>query len=232
MAWELTPALDSLNREFGRHAPGRDTTSDGVVGDDAHALVVSDHNPDETGRVPITDADNVNEVHATDRDATGPWPWAGGMETAVQFLVARCRSGAENRLRYIIYNRRIWEASNGWRERAYPGANAHIEHAHFSGSYDPLRERDTRSWHLEEIPIMITEAEWKRLQAIVERAVDRRMGDRIRYYDAAGELVPETDDNPTIDGGTALQHLLRNTNTIMDAVAVPGVRLSDDPPTT
>jgi hypothetical protein len=153
--WILIPCLVALRAEFNRIAPGRDHASDGSIGDTAHQKEVSDHNPDETGAVPIHDADHVNEVHAIDVDVDLRVPGLT-MEKVVQFLLGRCRSGAEKRLRYIIYNRRIWEASSGWKQKTYTGASAHTEHAHFSASYDSAREAATASWHLEDIPVALT----------------------------------------------------------------------------
>lgn len=156
--WILIPCLRALFMEFDRIAPRRDKASDGSIGDLAHQQEVSDHNPDETGSVPIHDADKVNEVHAIDvdddlneSDLT--------MEKVVQFLLGRCRSGLEKRLRYIIYNRRIWSASSGWVQKTYTGASAHTEHAHFSASYETALEASTASWHLEDIPVAMTAAD-------------------------------------------------------------------------
>ena len=66
--WILIAAGKALFAEFDRIAPSRDHASDGSVGDTVHQNEVSDHNPDETGSVPIHDADHVNEVHAIDVD--------------------------------------------------------------------------------------------------------------------------------------------------------------------
>jgi hypothetical protein len=158
-----------LRSEFDEIAPGRDHASDGWLGDKAHEQEVSDHNNDETGRVPIRDADGKPEVHAIDVD-TDLRESDLTMEKVVQFLLGRCRSGAENRLRYIIYNRRIWEASNGWKQRAYTGPSAHTEHAHFSFSYDTAREANTASWHLGEIPVALTAADKSWLAAEIDKA--------------------------------------------------------------
>lgn len=148
--WVLVPCLVQLRTEFNAIAPNRDHASDGSIGDAAHQAEVSDHNPDETGSVPIRDADSKNEVHAIDVDDTLR---AGDvtMEKVVQFLLGRCRSGAEKRLRYIIYNRRIWSASSGWVQKTYTGASPHTEHAHFSASYDTAHEASTASWRLEDL---------------------------------------------------------------------------------
>lgn len=156
--WVLIPCLKTLFAEFNRIAPGRDHASDGSIGDAAHAGEVSDHNPDETGSVPIHDADKVNEVHAIDVD-NNLRESDLTMEKCVQFLLGRCRSGAEKRLRYIIYNRRIWSASSGWVQKTYTGASAHTEHAHFSASYTSNLEASTASWHLEDIPVALTAAD-------------------------------------------------------------------------
>jgi len=162
--WVLIACLKQLFAEFDLIAPNRDHASDGSIGDTAHQHEVSDHNPDETGSVPIHDADHVNEVHAIDVDSDLREPGLD-METVVQFLLGRCRSGAERRLRYIIYNRRIWEADNGWKQRAYTGASAHTEHAHFSASYDTAREASTASWHLEDIEVAVSDADKKAIAA-------------------------------------------------------------------
>ncbi|WP_203817822.1 hypothetical protein [Paractinoplanes ferrugineus] len=171
--------MKSLFAEFDRVAPSRDKASDGSVGDTAHSRTSSDHNPDETGNVPIHDADKVNEVHAIDVDSNLDESDLT-MEKVVQFLLGRCRSGAEKRLRYIIYNRRIWSASSGWVQKAYTGASPHTEHAHFSASYTSSLEASTASWHLEDIPVALTAADktWitNTIVAQTQRAIDSRLG--------------------------------------------------------
>jgi hypothetical protein len=157
-SWILIAAAQSLFDAFNELAPNRDHASDGSIGDEAHREEVSDHNPDETGKVPIHDADHINEVHAIDVDNNLNVPDLD-MEYVVQFILLRCRSGAERRLRYIIYNRRIWEADNGWKQRVYTGASAHTEHVHFSFSYTTELEASTVSWHLEDIPVALTDAD-------------------------------------------------------------------------
>ena len=144
----LVPCLVQLRTELNELNPGRDRSSDGWIGDAAHRARSSDHNPDETGAVPIHDADKADEVHALDVDPDGL-----PMDQIVAGIVARCRAGRENRLRYIIWDRQIWEASNEWRARAYNLDDPHTGHAHFSASYDSTREADTRPW-LKEIELL------------------------------------------------------------------------------
>lgn len=169
--WILVPCLVQLRAEVNRIAPSRDEASDGTIGDAAHQAEVSDHNPDEVGSVPIHDADRTNEVHAWDADDDLRESDLT-MEKVVQFLLGRCRSGKETRLRYIIYNRRIWEASNGWKQRAYTGPSAHTEHAHFSASYETAKEASTASWHLEDIPVALTQADKNFITAQIQANID------------------------------------------------------------
>lgn len=146
--WILVPCLVSLREEFNQLAPKRDKASDGSIGNLAHQQESSDHNPDETGRTPYSDADKVNEVHAIDVDNDGPWPTGVTFDKCIQVLVERHRSGKDDRLQNIIWNRRIWSRSWGWTARAYTGASAHTEHGHFSARYTTAQESDTRSWGL------------------------------------------------------------------------------------
>jgi hypothetical protein len=148
--WILVPCLVQLRTEFNTIAPTRDKASDGSVGDADHADSTSDHNPDETGHVPIEDADSLNEVHAIDVDKDLKVSGLS-MEECVQHILARCRAGTEKLLRYIIFNGRIWEASNGWKQRTYTGSNPHDKHAHFSASYETSLEANKASWHLSDL---------------------------------------------------------------------------------
>lgn len=145
--WVLIPCLVTLRAEFDQLAPGRDRTSDGSIGDLAHQQESSDHNPDETGRTPYSDADNVNEVHAIDVDSDLRKPgWT--MQRCVDLIVTRHRTGLDDRLQNVIYDRKIWSRSWGWTSRPYAGASAHTEHAHFSARYTTAQESDTRPWGL------------------------------------------------------------------------------------
>jgi hypothetical protein len=224
--WVLIPSLKALFAEFNRIAPARDHASDGSIGDTAHQHEVSDHNPDETGSVPIHDADHVNEVHAIDVDSNLNQSDLT-MEKVVQFLLGRCRSGAEKRLRYIIWNRRIWEASNGWKQRAYTGASPHTEHAHFSASYTSKLEASTASWHLEDIPVALTAADktWitSTIAAQTQKAIDAKVDEIAKEvlinYRVAGTQTP---------GSTYQRNLAELTGDVWSAT-MKGVTKGGDP---
>lgn len=210
-SWILIEAGKSLFRDFDLLAPSREKASDGSVGNLAHQQSVSDHNPDETGSVPISDADNINEVHAIDVDKDLRESDLT-MEKVVQFLLGRCRSGAERRLRYIIFNKRIWSASSDWVQKPYTGANDHSQHAHFSFSYVTSLEASAASWKLEEIPVALTQADKDYIDAKLEAVVDevkKLVGDVVVRWDATGANIPSTDPNPTVQVSTALNQVGR-----------------------
>jgi hypothetical protein len=138
----LAPCLDTLRSEFNALNPDRDKSTDGWIGDAAHQEnPTSDHNPDGDGI-----------VHAIDVDETGPWP-CDNMEAFVQYIIAECRKSSgkdRGRLKYVIYERRIWSASDGWKEQYYSGSNPHDKHVHFSCEYSSNYENDTSPWGLVE----------------------------------------------------------------------------------
>lgn len=172
--WHLVPCLARLRDEINALAPNRAKGADGSIGDPAHADRTSDHNPDETGKVPIRDADSSNEVHALDITTDLREPGLT-LERVVQHVLARCRSGAERRLRYIIFDRRIWHVDQEWRQQTYTLADQHTGHAHFSASYDSAREASTASWHLEDIPVALTDADWKRFGTEIDTRVKAQL---------------------------------------------------------
>lgn len=147
---KLVACLDQARTEFNTLSPGRDKASDGWIGDRAHAGRASDHNPDESGRPEVGDADNVDEVHAIDVDADLRRPGVT-MALVVAMLVGRCRAGREKRLRYIIFNRTIWSASRRWEAANYTGSSPHVKHGHLSASYVSALEADRRPWGIADV---------------------------------------------------------------------------------
>lgn len=149
--WSLVPCLVALRSEFNAVSPNRDRGADGSIGDTAHTSS-SDHTPDEDSAVLRDhDGDAKNEVHALDIDSTGPWPSPGWFDRTILALVARERAEYQSatvtgRLKYVIWNRRIAERSNGWAWRDYGGSDPHTNHAHFSARYTAAQEADTRPW--------------------------------------------------------------------------------------
>lgn len=216
--WILIASLKRLMADFTVLAPDRDHASDGSIGDTAHQDEVSDHNPDETGAVPIHDADKINEVHALDADVDLRRPGLS-MRMVVDHIWARCESGAEERLRYIIFDHQIAEASNGWQWRPYTGADPHTGHAHFSAQYVTALEADTRSWTLEDIPVALTADDKKWISGQITAAVAAVWSAKLDIDTSKG-----TDLQPA---GSILAYSSSEHHAILDRLAALAVEVSD-----
>lgn len=142
MAWRVARNIVALFGSFNTRFPGRDRATDGTIGDDAHKLSPSGHNPDDTpGSLPESnDPDSEAEVRAGDVDADLRTPGVTMWDVVHAILASPDR----DRLLYIIHAGKIWSKSQGWRERVYTGSNPHNSHAHYSG--DPASDEDTRPW--------------------------------------------------------------------------------------
>lgn len=123
MGWRNCAASLALVDEINRRWPGRDKSSDGTIGDAAHASRSSDHNP-----WVVVGGTGVVRARDVDKDGIDA-PWL------VEYLRgigargdARLTGGG-----YIIFNRRITVPDfTGW--KSYTGSNPHDHHFHVSFS--------------------------------------------------------------------------------------------------
>lgn len=112
MAWRVARSLDQLLAQLNALAPKRSKVSDGSIGDTAHASRSSDHNP-WYGPGIVTARDFTHDP-------------AAGLDCH-KLADALVRSG-DKRIKYIIWNRRIWQGH--W--APYSGVNPHTKHLHLS----------------------------------------------------------------------------------------------------
>lgn len=187
--WIVVPCLLKLREEFNEIAPNRPKGADGTIGDEAHADRVSDHNPDETGAVPIRDVDKTNEVHALDITTFD------GLDEIVMYILALCREGKEKRLRYIIWRGYIYHVNDGWKRATYDGSDKHFGHAHFSASYETVREADTSSWFMEAFEMDAKEV-WEYNTGTAKEPY-RAVGRLVTVFERTGEI--REDVNALID---------------------------------
>jgi peptidoglycan hydrolase-like protein with peptidoglycan-binding domain len=120
--WEVAPALERLHGQLNALAPRRSRTSDGAVGDAAHAARTSDHNPwfCLAGQRYVTARDWTHDPR-------------GGLDCAQ--LAAALRDGRDRRVKYVIWARHIMAGFAGpapWTWRPYRGSNPHDKHLHVS----------------------------------------------------------------------------------------------------
>ncbi|MGN7705041.1 hypothetical protein [Cellulosimicrobium sp. 22601] len=121
----VAPSLNKLRDQINAAWPGRDRSSDGAIGDAAHASRPSDHNP----------APPTGVIRARDFDVDG---------IPVHSLVAALT--LDPRTAYLIYDEQIWTPGSGW--RPYNGVNPHTGHFHISVRHGALYENDTSAWAL------------------------------------------------------------------------------------
>jgi hypothetical protein len=124
--WHLAPSLRLLRREVDWKYPARSRVHDGSIGDAAHSLRRSDHNPDlSAGGV----------VRALDVTSTQP---------AVKGEVLSAAVG-DPRVAYVIADERIWVGDSAtW--HPYLGPNPHRTHVHISIRHDAASASDQRLW--------------------------------------------------------------------------------------
>lgn len=138
MSWRLAKSLDKLRKEVNLIAPLRNKASDGTIGDAAHASRNSDHNPwvkdNGTGVVTAMDIthDPASGCNAND-------------------IAETIRAFRDSRVKYIIWNRRIANASPigrapAWSWRPYKGKNPHTKHVHISVKPDKGAYDSTNAW--------------------------------------------------------------------------------------
>ncbi len=128
MAWYIARSLETLRAQLNAMAPRRSTASDGGIGDAAHSARTSDHNPTSSGQVCARDL-----THDPAGGLDGHW--------LARVLVA----SGDSRIKYIIWDRRIWTPGVGL--KAYTGSNPHTKHLHLSVRAGALGDQN-RPWNL------------------------------------------------------------------------------------
>ena len=136
MSWYLAKSLETLRNQVNAQWPKRDKSSDGTIGDAAHAVTKSEHNPDPSGAVRAWDCDKDLSSNVT-----------------VKVLVDALVAGRDPRILYIIWNGRMIRsyAKTGipaWTWSTYTGKNAHKEHMHISVVESQALYNSTRPWNL------------------------------------------------------------------------------------
>lgn len=149
--WVVVPCLDEGRDQLDDRFPNRAKLEEGSIGDRAHQLEVSSHNPDdESGvRSEHNDGDGIHEVRARDFDKNLNDDKGVVMEDVVQLWVKLARQGTLWWVRYIIFNGRIWHKRDGYVTRRYTGSNKHTGHAHVNSNFTAEADSVTgTNWQL------------------------------------------------------------------------------------
>jgi hypothetical protein len=182
----LAPSLVTLRNEINESNPNRDKASDGWIGDSAHQLEISDHNPDPTSSPP-------DVVRAIDVDNDGIDP-----DRLVAIAIK------DRRTNYVIWNGHIWSRLHNFVKKIYTGKSKHTEHVHISIRHDAGFAKDTRPWgfasHPTPVEDFVMDAETsKQVRTIVQQELRT----------ALGNSNSETDADPTHDSIADIRRDLR-----------------------
>jgi hypothetical protein len=135
MGFRVAKSLLNLRDQVNKMAPGRDTSSDGTIGDINHQGRKSDHNPNPDGVVTAMDITH-DPSHGMD---------AGRLAEVL-------RLSKDPRIKYVISNRRIFSSKiSPWQWRPYDGPNAHTNHVHISVDGDKALYDDAETWSIDHV---------------------------------------------------------------------------------
>lgn len=138
--WRLAHSLRVLLEQLDDLAPERSKATDGSIGDAKHARRNSDHNP----WVQVIQKGHPMGV-VTALDITHD-P-AGGLDCTE---LANCLMH-DNRVKYLIWKKQIWNPSISQAWRRYRGVNPHTVHMHVSVMSEPRFFDDTKAWPIESL---------------------------------------------------------------------------------
>jgi hypothetical protein len=153
MSWRVAESLLKLRDQINQRFPNRIKVNDGTIGDAAHATRNSDHNPwvkdGKTGVVTALDITHDLEY---------------GVDCGV--IAEGLRQSGDPRIKYLIWNKRIWNPSVSSEWRPYTGTNPHNKHFHISVKETKPLYDDRKEWKL------VTKEE--RLEAPIDRQETRK----------------------------------------------------------
>lgn len=174
MDWRPAKSLVKLRDQINAAYPNRSKVSDGMIGDEAHRNMVSDHNPNSAGVVTAFDITH-DPAHGLDIDKLSD-------------VLAASR---DPRIKYLIANGLILvPADYGWTWQPYSGDDPHTSHLHVSvyGDYD-----NTSEWKIGGEDMPYTDAQYNALKAERDKIKadrDQYAEDWAKYRLIAGGLDP------------------------------------------
>ncbi|MFC0220557.1 hypothetical protein ACFFJ7_19450 [Pseudochelatococcus lubricantis] len=204
--WRPANSLISLRAAINAAYPGRSTKSDGIVGDAAHQSRASDHNPWVTdGARGVVTAIDITHDPASGCDAGR--------------IVEALRASRDKRIKYLIWNRRIANASAiggvaPWTWRSYTGKNPHDHHFHLSVKPDKAFYDDESVWTVQRME-----------EALGDGPAADTDTDILRALEALGASIdPDAPALPQLDAiQDALTQLQANHHAVWPRAEIEGV---------
>lgn len=134
--WRLAHSLEKLRAQVNAARPNRSKSSDGSIGDAAHASRSSDHNPwISDGSMGVVSAIDITHDPKGGFDSYAFAEWL--------------RTKKDKRVKYVISNKRIFSSvSSPWSWRPYSGSNPHDHHVHCSVQSTKALYDSTADWDI------------------------------------------------------------------------------------
>lgn len=126
---KIAKSLDVLRAQINAASPNRNKSSDGWIGDPAHAARKSEHNPNANGVVRALD---ITDDPANGVDASA--------------IADAIRASGDRRVLYVISDKRIANPGQPW--RSYTGSNPHTKHFHVSVVESATLYDDASAWSI------------------------------------------------------------------------------------
>lgn len=161
--WVPDRSLPVLFGQVNAAAPNRRKDSDGMLGDAAHAARESDHNP-ESPPPPGNPDDQVDAGDVTHDPAHG---------ADMGVVSEEIRKSRDRRVRYVIFNRRIFYGYDrpglpAFTWAAYSGSDPHTGHMHVS--VNDIHHDETQLWAIgigmADSP-QLTTTNWRVLEGLI-----------------------------------------------------------------
>jgi len=145
----------TLRNQINARFPGRDKRSDGWIGDRAHSLRASFHNPDKNGWVYALDID--------ENMGTGRWRNGRNARVLADQIVQYAASGlpGADRVLHVVYEDQVASGTfkaTWWKFRGK--GYGHTQHIHVT--FTPKAQKDGQAWPL---PILALNAKQRRAWA-------------------------------------------------------------------
>lgn len=215
MAWRLAKSLMTLRNQVNDQWPKRSKSSDGTIGDAAHASRSSDHNPwiKDAGYGVVSGMDLTHD------------PKSGFDSEAFAQMLIRNR---DPRLKYVISNRKIASGSEGpqpWVWRKYTGKNPHDHHCHISVKSTKVQYDSEAPWNLRGVnapPPVSQDSPSAAPAAFVDAPATLKQGskgDLVKALQAGIGAVPDGDFGPKTK--IALQKFQVDHGLVGDGIAGP-----------
>lgn len=132
--WRLAISLVRLRTQVNEAYPARAKDADGTIGDAAHQKRTSDHNPwvrDDLGQPIVTALDITHDP----KDGVDCFVIANAIKT-------------DPRVKYIIWDGKIWNPTKKLSWVKYTGANPHTHHMHVSVKEEQIHFDSTVAWRI------------------------------------------------------------------------------------